>query len=45
MRALGIFDDDYIMGLWRRHREGQADHSFDLWCLINLFGWYEQWFA
>ena len=23
----------------------QADHSFDLWCLINLSGWYEHWFA
>jgi asparagine synthase (glutamine-hydrolysing) len=45
IRELGLFDFDFISELWRRHREGQGDHSFDLWCLINLFGWYEQWFA
>jgi asparagine synthase (glutamine-hydrolysing) len=45
LRELGIFDFDHILELWRRHREGQADHSFDLWCLINLSGWYEHWFA
>lgn len=45
LRKLGIFDFDHISELWRRHREGQADHSFDLWCLINLSGWYEHWFA
>ncbi|HMG54011.1 MAG TPA: asparagine synthase (glutamine-hydrolyzing) [Kofleriaceae bacterium] len=45
LRKLGIFDFDHITELWRRHREGQADHSFDLWCLINLSGWYERWFT
>jgi asparagine synthase (glutamine-hydrolysing) len=45
LRALGLFDFEYISDLWRRHAEGKADHSFDLWCLINLSGWYEQWFA
>jgi asparagine synthase (glutamine-hydrolysing) len=45
LRELGIFDFDHILELWRRHREGLADHSFDLWCLINLSGWYEHWFA
>jgi asparagine synthase (glutamine-hydrolysing) len=45
LRRLGILDFDYILDLWRRHREGRADHSFDLWCLINLSGWYERWFA
>ncbi len=45
LRELGVFDFDYILDLWRRHREGRADHSFDLWCLINLSGWYEQWLA
>jgi asparagine synthase (glutamine-hydrolysing) len=45
LRRLGIFDEAYISELWRRHKEDRADHSFDLWCLINLFGWYEQWFA
>jgi asparagine synthase (glutamine-hydrolysing) len=45
LRKLGIFDFDQISAMWRRHREGVADHSFDLWCLINLSGWYERWFG
>jgi asparagine synthase (glutamine-hydrolysing) len=45
LRQLGIFNFDFIFDLWRRHQEGQGDHSFDLWCLINLSGWYEHWFA
>jgi len=44
-RELDFFDFDYIERLWRRHRDGKADQSFDLWCLINLFSWYECWFA
>ncbi|HWO21450.1 MAG TPA: asparagine synthase (glutamine-hydrolyzing) [Kofleriaceae bacterium] len=43
IHKLGLFDTAFIDELWRRHRAGQ-DHSFDLWCLVNLFGWYEQWF-
>jgi asparagine synthase (glutamine-hydrolysing) len=45
LRELGFLDFDYVDELWRRHREGRADHSFDLWCLINLSGWYERWMA
>ncbi len=45
LRRLGLFDFEHVLELWRRHREGTADHSFDLWCLINLSGWYEHWFA
>src|SRR5262249_49754522 len=44
-RELDIFHFGYIRGLWERHRARAADHSFDLWCLINLFSWYECWFA
>jgi asparagine synthase (glutamine-hydrolysing) len=43
LRPLGLLDFDFILDLWRRHREGRGDHSFDLWCLINLSGWYERW--
>jgi asparagine synthase (glutamine-hydrolysing) len=39
----GIFDLGAIDGLWRAHRAGAADHSFDLWCLLNLTAWYEEW--
>jgi asparagine synthase (glutamine-hydrolysing) len=45
LRELGLFDFDFIFDLWARHRDGRGDHSFDLWCLINLSGWYEHWFA
>jgi asparagine synthase (glutamine-hydrolysing) len=44
-RELDFLDFGYIEHLWQRHRTGRADQSFDLWCLINLFSWYERWFA
>jgi asparagine synthase (glutamine-hydrolysing) len=44
-RELDFLDFGYIEHLWHRHRTRQADQSFDLWCLINLFSWYEYWFA
>jgi asparagine synthase (glutamine-hydrolysing) len=44
-RELDFLDFHYIESLWRRHQTRRADHSFDLWCLVNLFSWYECWFA
>jgi asparagine synthase (glutamine-hydrolysing) len=44
-RELDFLDFDYIRTLWNRHKSGVADQSFDLWCLINVFSWYESWFA
>jgi asparagine synthase (glutamine-hydrolysing) len=44
-RELDFLDFGYIEHLWHHHRSGTADQSFDLWCLINLFSWYEAWFA
>lgn len=44
-RELDFLDFGYIEHLWQRHRTRQADRSFALWCLINLFSWYEYWFA
>jgi asparagine synthase (glutamine-hydrolysing) len=43
-RRLDFFDFDHIRQLWRGHKSGSHDNSFDLWCLINLFSWYECWF-
>lgn len=43
-RRLDFFDFDYIRQLWQGHKSGFQDNSFDLWCLINLFSWYECWF-
>lgn len=45
LRKLDLFDFDYITTLWQRHQSGRHDHSFDLWCLINLSSWYERWLA
>jgi asparagine synthase (glutamine-hydrolysing) len=44
LRKLDLIDFDYVFELWRRHQDGRADHSFDLWCLIRLSAWYEHWF-
>jgi len=44
-RELDFLDFDYIRSLWQRHTSGEDDCSFDLWCLINVFSWYECWFA
>jgi asparagine synthase (glutamine-hydrolysing) len=39
----GLFNEAYIDGMWQRHQSGAADHSFDMWSLINLGAWYERW--
>ena len=39
----GLFRRDAIDRMWGRHRAGTHDHSFDLWCLIQLAAWYERW--
>jgi asparagine synthase (glutamine-hydrolysing) len=39
----GLFRRDAIDRMWTRHRAGTHDHSFDLWCLLNLAAWYERW--
>jgi asparagine synthase (glutamine-hydrolysing) len=44
VRRLDFFDFDHIRQLWQSHISGRDDNSFDLWCLINLFSWYECWF-
>ena len=39
----GLFRTGAIDAMWRRHRAGAFDHSFDLWVLLQLAGWYEHW--
>lgn len=39
----GLFKRAEIERMWTRHRSGRWDHSFDLWCLLNLAAWYEHW--
>lgn len=43
LQKRGFFQRPYIEGMWQRHKAGVADHSFDLWCLLNLTAWYENW--
>ncbi len=38
-----LFNRAYVDAMWQRHRTGAFDHSFDLWCLLNLAAWYEHW--
>jgi asparagine synthase (glutamine-hydrolysing) len=38
-----FFNRGYVDELWQRHLAGVQDHSFDLWCLVNLGAWYERW--
>jgi len=39
----GFFNRAYVDELWGRHLNGVQDHSFDLWCLVNLGAWYDRW--
>ena len=39
----GFFNHAYVNELWRRHLADVQDHSFDLWCLVNLGAWYSHW--
>jgi asparagine synthase (glutamine-hydrolysing) len=43
LAARGVFKRPFVERLWSRHLSGQFDHSYDLWCLINLGAWYERW--
>ncbi|MBX3158725.1 MAG: asparagine synthase (glutamine-hydrolyzing) [Deltaproteobacteria bacterium] len=39
----GLFRRAELDRMWEQHVAGAYDHSFDLWCLLNLFAWYERW--
>jgi asparagine synthase (glutamine-hydrolysing) len=43
LAARGFFNRPYVDELWGRHLAGVQDHSFDLWCLVNLGAWYAHW--
>src|SRR6185503_5865417 len=43
LSSLGIFQMDYVRGLWETHKAGARDCSFDLWSLVNLAVWHEHW--
>lgn len=43
LRKLDLFRWDEIDRMWQEHRARRFDHSFDLWCLLNLAAWYDHW--
>ena len=43
LRRRGLFDYDFVRGLWDAHLSGRADYSFNIWSLLNLSLWYEHW--
>ena len=43
LRRLDLFNWSSIDRLWAEHRGRRADHSFDLWCLLNLAAWHDHW--
>jgi asparagine synthase (glutamine-hydrolysing) len=43
LAARGFFNRSYVDEMWTRHLGGVQDHSFDLWCLVNLGAWYDHW--
>ena len=38
-----LFRREEIDRMWHQHTTGAFDHSFDLWCLLNVAAWYERW--
>ena len=43
LRKRGLFDYDFIQDMWKAHLSGKTDYSFNIWSLLNLSLWYEQW--
>jgi|RhiMetdeSRZDD1v2_1073273.scaffolds.fasta_scaffold04266_6 asparagine synthase (glutamine-hydrolysing) len=43
LAARGFFNRAFVDEMWNRHLANVQDHSFDLWCLVNLGAWYSHW--
>lgn len=43
LRKIDLFHWPEIDRMWKAHKSKLADHSFDLWCLLNLAAWYDHW--
>ena len=41
----GLLDYARIDDLWKAHRHGRANWSFQLWCLYNVSAWHDHWIA
>ena len=45
LREEGLLDYAHVESLFQAHRSGTRDHSWHLWTLYNLSGWYDHWIA
>ncbi|MBI1949741.1 MAG: asparagine synthase (glutamine-hydrolyzing) [Acidobacteria bacterium] len=45
LREENLLDYGHVERLFRAHRAGARDHSWHLWTLYNLSGWYDHWIA
>ncbi len=43
LKADGIFNPTYVVGLLREHKQGRFDHRKKLWTLIAWQLWYDRW--
>jgi asparagine synthase (glutamine-hydrolysing) len=41
----GLLDYEQVERLWRAHRGGRGDWSFQLWNLYNVSAWHDHWVA
>jgi asparagine synthase (glutamine-hydrolysing) len=45
LRRENLLDYAHVERLFQAHRSGARDHSWHLWTLYNLSGWYDHWIA
>lgn len=45
LRQENLLDYGHVERLFQAHRAGARDHSWHLWTLYNLSGWYDHWIA
>jgi asparagine synthase (glutamine-hydrolysing) len=45
LRKRGVFRYDVIEHLLDRHQRGEAEHGVQIWTLLNLSAWYDQWIS
>jgi len=43
LRRMGLFDDEYLLGLFRRQISHGGGLSFHLWTILNAVLWHEYW--
>jgi asparagine synthase (glutamine-hydrolysing) len=44
LRAQGVFRPEAVAGLWEEHAARRADHSRQLWALLNFSLWHDRYY-